>query len=437
MDFSLIDNFSIPNGNVSVLHNGHDILWYAKLPAAYTELDYIEGTGTQWIDTGVYGNQDIGIDVTYQYPDYVSSSASARIIGTRETSSGATGSCCFVSTSTGEARGTMWFATNNVQLASGQRPSLNKLVNNIQSNVNNDKAFYLNGTLMFTGNDTPFTGTLPIPIFRNASLSTYSDPGCVRVYRVIIYDDGVPIRMFVPALRNSDNAGGMYEMFTNSFYGNSGTGDFHYDGYVPSGYRSTQFVEGDGSHYIDTLITPTQTTDWEVDFQLTNISEYSSETTTVSGNTFGVMQTNGSYYNRDHFGYWHNRTTPEGWWLGMGYKTGAGDATHYRVTNISGDWLSRHKIRTDKANLTAYLDDTEIQPSFSITTVGTYNDTVTFTLLGRRTSASLVQMCKQKVFGAKFWESGSLIADMVPVQKISDSSFAMYDKIRDTIYSLV
>ena len=206
---------------------------------------------------------------------------------------------------------------------------------------------------------------------------------------------------------------------------------------VPVGYLPVEFVEGDGSHYIDTGITPTQTIDWEVDFQLTNISEYTSATTTVSGNTFGVMEKNGSYYQRDHFGYWNNRTTSEGWWIGMGYKTGTGDATHYRITNISGDWLSRHKIRTDKANLTAYLDDVEIVPSFAITTMGTYTDTSTFTLLGRRTSTEGIQMCKQKVYGAKFWNSGTIIADLVPVQKISDSSFGMYDKIRDTIYPLI
>lgn len=49
---------------VAALENGY----YNKchnLPGEYTELEYLEGTGPQWIDTGFYGNQETKILVKF------------------------------------------------------------------------------------------------------------------------------------------------------------------------------------------------------------------------------------------------------------------------------------------------------------------------------------------------------------------------------------
>ena len=40
---------------------------FATLPAGYTELEYIESTGTQYIDTGIKTNNNLGIHIDFQY----------------------------------------------------------------------------------------------------------------------------------------------------------------------------------------------------------------------------------------------------------------------------------------------------------------------------------------------------------------------------------
>lgn len=47
-----------------------------------------------------------------------------------------------------------------------------------------------------------------------------------RMYRAKIWDNGTLVRDFVPALRNADDVIGMYDIVNNVFYTNAGTGVF-------------------------------------------------------------------------------------------------------------------------------------------------------------------------------------------------------------------
>ena len=40
-----------------------------QLPSGYTELDYITCAGTQWLDTGLVGNQFVSADISF-YSNY-------------------------------------------------------------------------------------------------------------------------------------------------------------------------------------------------------------------------------------------------------------------------------------------------------------------------------------------------------------------------------
>ena len=42
----------------------------ANLPSGYTELEYIESTGTQYIDTGLKGNLNTKVEIDMQIPEY-------------------------------------------------------------------------------------------------------------------------------------------------------------------------------------------------------------------------------------------------------------------------------------------------------------------------------------------------------------------------------
>lgn len=51
-------------------------------------------------------------------------------------------------------------------------------------------------------------------------------PSKIKLYAFTIADNDTLVRNFIPAKRNSDNAIGMYDTVTGTFYTNSGTGDF-------------------------------------------------------------------------------------------------------------------------------------------------------------------------------------------------------------------
>jgi len=57
-----------------------------NLPSEFQEVEYIESTGTQHIDTGVIPNQNTGFDIVYLSKDKIDSSDYGCIMGAREKS---------------------------------------------------------------------------------------------------------------------------------------------------------------------------------------------------------------------------------------------------------------------------------------------------------------------------------------------------------------
>lgn len=53
IDFSNVKSIIIPEGEVATISRNGEILWQKQTKPYKQELAYIEGTGTQWIDTGV------------------------------------------------------------------------------------------------------------------------------------------------------------------------------------------------------------------------------------------------------------------------------------------------------------------------------------------------------------------------------------------------
>ena len=50
--------------------------------------------------------------------------------------------------------------------------------------------------------------------------------GKFRLYSSQLYDNGVLFQNLIPAKRNSDNAVGMWDTVSKTFFENAGTGDF-------------------------------------------------------------------------------------------------------------------------------------------------------------------------------------------------------------------
>jgi hypothetical protein len=76
-----------------------------------------------------------------------------------------------------------------------------------------------------TGLGTVDTNTR-IGLFGRFNGSTAESKSSARIYRAKIWDNGTLVRDFVPALRDADDEIGMYDIVNNVFYTNAGTGVF-------------------------------------------------------------------------------------------------------------------------------------------------------------------------------------------------------------------
>ena len=92
-----------------------------------------------------------------------------------------------------------------------------------------NKVFSVNNTIQkfFTGTVTnPNNLTFALFGLKYSATTTDNRRFKGRIYYFKIWNNNILIRDFIPALRNSDNVTGLYDLVNNEFYINAGTGTF-------------------------------------------------------------------------------------------------------------------------------------------------------------------------------------------------------------------
>lgn len=185
------------------------------LPEGYTELEYIESTGTQYIDTGFKPNNNtrVVIDVDILETDVVNGLYGARDAGTTN---------AFV----GFAR------TGDVQFNFTYGNNANMFDSPTGSNKGRFKIDQNKGTVTINGTEITLTS---ISAFQcnydmyvmgaNTTGTPNSQLDALKLYSCQIYDNGTLIRDFVPCT-NASGTVGLYDLVNGIFYGNAGAGTF-------------------------------------------------------------------------------------------------------------------------------------------------------------------------------------------------------------------
>ena len=189
------------------------------LPAGYTRLEYIQSTGTQYIDTGVKGNLSTKVVLDLQIPAY---NDNGYILGTRTAQN--TNAFVIGSNSGKFVSATYPFAqfdsVNPTVVQQAPNFDLNRHVYELSSN-----GFYIDGVLRTSySNPTSFTTQENLTLFGRYHSGTFAY-GVFRAYGLKLYENNVLVRNFIPA-KNSSNVVGMYDIVNNSFYQKQGSGDF-------------------------------------------------------------------------------------------------------------------------------------------------------------------------------------------------------------------
>lgn len=174
------------------------------LPYGYSQVEYIESTGTQCIDTGIIPVPNIRIEV-----DFLLTSAQS------------TG---------GIISAELSWPTNLCSIDAwayryGSKYQSHTLTaNKLYSVVMDNGVFTENGVTVFTGSGAVST-TIPLTVFAVNRGSSQNEFAKARLYSAKIATNGTVVRNFVPCL-NPSGVPGLYDTVSGGFFGNIGSGTF-------------------------------------------------------------------------------------------------------------------------------------------------------------------------------------------------------------------
>ena len=194
------------------------------VPSIYRRINYIQSSGTQWIDTVYSPHTD---NVVYECKWVEPSLCSVQTL--------------FGSTNSTNANG-KWSASHyhpsagQIYVALANTDGACKITGKLAAGTENTlRTAIYNNSIVFTVNGTTATATYSgsiqngtnIALFGNKqSNGSVSELCKMRLYLWRMYDNGALVRDMVPVQRISDGAYGMYDKVSKLFYGNSGSGSF-------------------------------------------------------------------------------------------------------------------------------------------------------------------------------------------------------------------
>lgn len=180
------------------------------LPSGYTQLEYIQSSGAQYIDTGFKPNQNtvVRADIAHDL-----SSRTCWIFGARN---GTNVDAFGFLTYKGAYRADYGTATTNLSGTPTERFT-------IEMNKNSVK---IDGAVIATAAVQTFSTNYPIYLFANNNAGVSAGFSTTKIYGCEIYNGDVLMLEFIPCRRNSDNALGMYDTVHGTFCQNAGSGTF-------------------------------------------------------------------------------------------------------------------------------------------------------------------------------------------------------------------
>lgn len=199
---------------------------FSRIPSEYQEVEYIQTTGTQWINTGIAPSNDIRIktDIEVSQTGQDKAVFGLYVIGTEATSISNAYHLTPYSSK-------WYYGTNGGQGSAGTYSPVVGTRYNIDFNCDSHGHILINGQNITAYDETYGGGSYSNPII-GISWRGYSAgatrKGQFKYYSFEMYNKSTQqcIRNFIPCYRKSDNVIGMYDLITQTFYENAGTGTF-------------------------------------------------------------------------------------------------------------------------------------------------------------------------------------------------------------------
>ena len=179
-----------------------------QIPDEYQEVEYLESTGTQYIDTGVYADINTKAEFEFEITSVENANSNIGLFGAE-----------------GSKQNIDSFAVNTnaskeylfPQFGNKARTTISNLTFNINTKYKitlSKDGWYYDNTLGATwSNSTAFTTPLTLTLFKVNAVYANSQS---KFYNTKIWNNNLIERNFIPVIRKSDNKPGMLDLATRT-----------------------------------------------------------------------------------------------------------------------------------------------------------------------------------------------------------------------------
>lgn len=370
----------------------------AGLPEEYTQVEYIESHGTEYIDTGFKpdNNTRIILDV---YLNAVVDGAEAAIFGAR-TAADSNGFYMFQEVSETGNYNDGYGGTHSKDIsASGTGRHI------IDKNKNKT---YIDNDLMHTYSQTTFQAPVTLCIMAvNRASGVDERFGAIKLYSCKIYDDNAIVRCYIPCA-NTAGIVGLYDTVSGSFFGNANSGAVEPVD-LPTGYTQVEYIQSSGTQYIDTGYKPNSNTRvvckvFGMDTSHGSQAVFGARTSTSSTDKFVFLVTDDKYYRTDY---------------------GNNNAQFSTSINFSGDFVIDKNKNVTILNESNQLSNT----AFS------FNSSLNLFLFASNTGGTANVFANgMGLKYCKIYDNGTLVRDFIPC-KNSSGAIGLYDIVGNQFYA--
>lgn len=235
------------------------------LPDNVEQLEYIESTGTQYINTEIIENLNLSCEIKFMFNEFSSSIYGPHMLS---------GANIFLLVPRRVNNGQVFVHYNNGDVTTSYNWEKNKIY---EVSTRNDKII-VNGETKLEGINKSETFSSSSYVYLMAyggGLSNAALRFVGKLYYCKIYDGDTLVRCFIPALDENGMAC-LYDKVEKKFYYNSGTGTFNYKKKDSQNMQLTKvnYIESTGTQYIDTGVKPSNSTKVDIKFMYNSLNGF-------------------------------------------------------------------------------------------------------------------------------------------------------------------
>lgn len=189
-----------------------------NLPSGYTQALYIESTGTQYINTG-YNLQSDNMRIVTKFT-HTKDEVNVCLFASESASATYSITTWLTATAVNYAAGSTGVAIAGDYYTAGKKSVLDI------SAASGVITKTLNGNTKSGNYGAMLDRTLPLFIFAMNQKGSAIAAGSFRLYSFAMYDNGTLVRDYIPCRVDATGEGGLYDMVSQQFFGNAGSGAF-------------------------------------------------------------------------------------------------------------------------------------------------------------------------------------------------------------------